>query len=110
MLKTYIANTVNPRVPKVVRSVRRRVGGVRFSVARVTNDAEAPPITSSEPGALLSRGVLIQLLFSRVRLRGDQTDGVLVESFEPAPALQIFQMTHDRPSPQNGFVGWGFGR
>jgi hypothetical protein len=36
--------------------------------------------------------------------------GVLIEAFETAFALQILQMTHDRPSPQNAFVGWGFGR
>jgi hypothetical protein len=55
--------------------------------------------------------------------RGD-ADRVLIKSREPAFALQVLQvaanravahkfqesMTHDRPSPQNAFVGWGFGR
>jgi hypothetical protein len=40
----------------------------------------------------------------------DETHRVLIESFEAAFALQILQVTHDRPSPQNAFVGWGFGR
>jgi hypothetical protein len=39
----------------------------------------------------------------------NQADGVLIKAFESAFALQILQMTHDRPSPQNAFVGWGFG-
>ena len=51
-----------------------------------------------------------RLLSPRVSLGDDDADGVLVEAFEAAFALQILQMTHDRPSPQNDFVGWGFGR
>jgi hypothetical protein len=43
-------------------------------------------------------------------MTGNQADRVLIESFEAAFALQILQMTHDRLSPQNVFVGWGFGR
>lgn len=50
------------------------------------------------------------LLQSRIGFRDDDADSVLVETFETAFALQILQMTHDRPSPQNAFVGWGFGR
>jgi hypothetical protein len=37
-------------------------------------------------------------LFPRICLRDDQTDGVLIEAFESAFALEILQMTHDRPS------------
>jgi hypothetical protein len=50
------------------------------------------------------------LLFSRIGFGDDDADGVLIKSLETAFALQILQMTHDRPSPQNAFVGWGFGR
>ncbi len=46
----------------------------------------------------------------RVAYAVEQSDRVLIESFAAAFALQILQMTHDRPSPQNAFVGWGFGR
>jgi hypothetical protein len=53
---------------------------------------------------------LLRALFSRIGLGDDDDDRVLVEAFEAAFALQILQMTHDRPSPQNAFVGWGFGR
>jgi hypothetical protein len=42
----------------------------------------------------------------RIGLGDDDADRVLIESFEAALALQILQMTHDRPSPQNAFVGW----
>jgi hypothetical protein len=38
-------------------------------------------------------------LFSRIRFRDNQAHGVLIESFETAFALQILQITHDRPSP-----------
>jgi hypothetical protein len=48
-------------------------------------------------------------LFSRVRLGDDDADGVLMKSFETAFALQILQLTADRPSPQNAFVGWDSG-
>jgi hypothetical protein len=44
------------------------------------------------------------------RFRDDDADGVLLESFETTFALQILQVTADRPSPQIAFVGWGFGR
>jgi hypothetical protein len=49
-------------------------------------------------------------LQARIGFRDDDADRVLIESFEAAFALQILQMTHDRPSPQNAFVGWGFER
>jgi hypothetical protein len=49
------------------------------------------------------------LLFPRIGLGDDDADGVLIEAFETAFALQILQMTHDRPSPQNAFVGWDSG-
>jgi hypothetical protein len=39
-----------------------------------------------------------------------KAERVLIESFEAAFALQILEMTHDRPSPQNAFIGWGFER
>jgi hypothetical protein len=48
-------------------------------------------------------------LLPRIGFRANQADRVLIESFEAAFALQILQMTHDRPSPQNAFVGWGSG-
>jgi len=35
---------------------------------------------------------------------------MLIESFEAAFALKVFEMTHDRPSPQNAFIGGGFER
>jgi hypothetical protein len=41
----------------------------------------------------------------RIGFRNDNTHGVLIKSFETAFALQILQMTNDRPSPQNA-VGW----
>jgi hypothetical protein len=53
---------------------------------------------------------LVALLLPRIGFRDNQADGVLIKSLETAFALQILQMTHDRPSPQNAFVGWGFGR
>jgi hypothetical protein len=53
---------------------------------------------------------LLRALFPRIGFRDDQTNRVLIESLETAFALQILQVTHDRPSPQNAFVGWGFGR
>jgi hypothetical protein len=34
---------------------------------------------------------------------------VLIKPFETAFALQILQVTADRPSPQNAFVGWDSG-
>ena len=43
-------------------------------------------------------------LLSWICLGDNQADRVLIESFEAAFALQILQMTHDRPSPQNAFV------
>jgi hypothetical protein len=52
----------------------------------------------------------VRLLLPWIGLGDDDADGVLVEAFKTAFALQILQMTHDRPSPQNAFVGWGFGR
>jgi hypothetical protein len=39
----------------------------------------------------------------------DDADRLLIETFEATLALQILQMTHDRPSPQNAFVGWDSG-
>jgi hypothetical protein len=66
---------------------------------------------SSELGAWdLELRALLRALFPRIGFRDNQADRVLIESFEAAFALQILQMTHDRPSPQNAFVGWGFGR
>jgi hypothetical protein len=53
---------------------------------------------------------LIPLLFPRIGLGDYDADGVLIEAFETPFALQILHMTHDRPSPQNAFIGWGFGR
>jgi hypothetical protein len=53
---------------------------------------------------------LLRALLPRICLRDNQTNRVLIESLEAAFALQILQVTHDRPSPQNAFVGWGFGR
>jgi hypothetical protein len=50
------------------------------------------------------------LLLPRVGLGDDDANRVLIESSEAAFALQILQMTHDRPSQQNAFVGGGFGR
>jgi hypothetical protein len=49
-------------------------------------------------------------LLPRISFGDDDADGVLIEPFETAFALQILQVTADRPSPQNAFVGWGFGR
>jgi hypothetical protein len=40
-------------------------------------------------------------LYARIGLRDNDADGVLVKAFEAAFALQVFEMTHDRPSPQN---------
>jgi hypothetical protein len=71
---------------------------------------------SSESTAFMSfwmnpiRRPLVPLLFPRIGFRDNQANRVLIKSLETAFALQILQMTHDRPSPQNGFVGWGFGR
>jgi hypothetical protein len=48
---------------------------------------------------------LMRALFPRIGFRDNQADRVLIESFEAAFALQILQMTHDRPSPLNAFVG-----
>jgi hypothetical protein len=53
---------------------------------------------------------LMRALFPRIGFRDNQANRVLIKSLETAFALQILQMTHDRPSPQNAFVGWGFGR
>jgi hypothetical protein len=53
---------------------------------------------------------LFPLLLPRIGFRDNQAHCVLIKSLETAFALQILQMTHDRPSPQNAFVGWGFGR
>src|SRR5436853_6298893 len=50
------------------------------------------------------------LLLPRIRLGDDQTDRMLIEFLEPAFALQVLQMTHDRPSPQTAFAGWIRGR
>ena len=47
---------------------------------------------------------------ARIRFGNDDANRVLIKSLETAFALQILQRTHDRPSPQNAFVGWGFGR
>ena len=41
-------------------------------------------------------------LLPRIGFRDNQADGVLIESLEPAFALQILQMTRDR-------VGWDSG-
>jgi hypothetical protein len=49
-------------------------------------------------------------LLTRIGFGDDDADGVLIEAFEAAFALQILTMTHDRPVPQNAFVKWGFGR
>jgi hypothetical protein len=49
-------------------------------------------------------------LLSRIGFGDDDADGVLVESFEAAFALQILQMTHDRPSPTKCFCRMAFGR
>jgi hypothetical protein len=40
----------------------------------------------------------------------DDADRLLIETLEATLALQILQMTHDRPSPQNAFIGWEFER
>jgi hypothetical protein len=53
---------------------------------------------------------LMPLLVPRIGFRDNQANRVLIKSLETAFALQILQMTDDRPSPQNAFVGWGFGR
>jgi hypothetical protein len=47
------------------------------------------------------------LLLPRIGFRDNPASRVLIKSLETAFALQILQMTHDRPSPQNAFVGWG---
>jgi hypothetical protein len=71
---------------------------------------------SSESTAFMSfwmnpiRRPLVPLLLPRIGFRDNQANRVLVKSLETAFALQILQMTHDRPSPQNAFVGSGFGR
>jgi hypothetical protein len=44
-------------------------------------------------------------LFSRIGFRDNQANRVLIKSLETAFALQILQVTADRPSPQNAFVG-----
>jgi len=51
----------------------------------------------------------VSALFPWIGLRDNNTDRVLIESFEAAFALQILQVTADRPSPQNAFVGWDSG-
>jgi len=50
-------------------------------------------------------GRSLRLLLPRIGFHGNQANRVLIESFEAAFALQILQTTHDRPSPQNAFVG-----
>jgi hypothetical protein len=57
-----------------------------------------------------SEVVVRRCLLPRIGFRDNQADRVLIESFEAAFALQILQMPHDRPSPQNAFIGWGFER
>src|SRR4051812_37350103 len=52
---------------------------------------------------------LRRVLLARVGLGNDQTNRMLIESFEAAFALQILQMTHDRPSPTKCFCTMGFG-
>jgi hypothetical protein len=48
-------------------------------------------------------------LFPRISLGDDDAHRVLIESLEPAFALQILEVAADRAvaSPQNAFVGWG---
>jgi hypothetical protein len=53
---------------------------------------------------------LVSLLLPRIRLGDNDANRVLIKSLAAAFALQILQMTHDLPLPQNAFVGWGFGR
>jgi hypothetical protein len=54
---------------------------------------------SSELGAWdLELRALLRALFPRIGFRDNDADGVL---FEAPFALQVLQMTHDRPSPQN---------
>ena len=48
-----------------------------------------------------------QLLFPRIRLRDDQTDGVLIEALESTFALEILKVTHDRPPPTKCFCRMG---
>src|SRR5215212_4674669 len=50
---------------------------------------------------------LLPLLLPRIGFRDNQAHRVLIKSFKAAFALQFLQMTHDRPSAQNAFVGWG---
>jgi hypothetical protein len=78
-----------------------------------SSKSQAPkklPIPKTKPDRLRDVESLMPLLLPRIGLSDDDADGVLIEAFEAAFALQIRQMTHDRPSPQNAFIGWGFGR
>jgi hypothetical protein len=50
------------------------------------------------------------LLLPRIGFGDDNADRVLIEPFEAPFALQVLEMTADRPSPQDAFIEWGFWR
>jgi hypothetical protein len=81
----------------------------KSSKFQIPSSKEAP---TSKHQMLRLRKVwsLVSLLLPRIGFRDNQANRVLIKSLETAFALQILQMTHDRPSPQNAFVEWGFGR
>jgi hypothetical protein len=58
----------------------------------------------------LSHRRLLRRLLPRIGFWDDDADRVLIESLEAAFAPRILQVTHDRSSPQNAFVGSAFER